>query len=216
MKAPQGSSESVVVSDLKQAQVITDRTQLRRLSPFMGQEVTIKEVAAHLNLSVTATYKIAMRFLELGLVYETKREPRKGRAIRYYSAPAEFFVPFSVIGLEQIGEHNRQVHLDRFNHNQAQLLRRELAAGWGTRTARLPSGEAIYEVSSVTGEVMEQLADNAPLLLSGWNILKLTPQEARTLQRQLMELFRPFFNRDNDGDSYLTGIFLVRDYGIQP
>lgn len=212
MKDPQGSSTLVVVTDLVQAQVIANRSQLRRLAPFMGRETTIKEAAAALNLSVTATYKIAMRFLKLGLLQETRHEQRAGRATRYYRAPAEFFVPFSVLGLEQIGEHNRQWHLERFNLNLAQTLSRELPVGWGLRTNMLGTGEPIHEVASQSGELLEQLADHSPLFLSGWNILKLRPHEARTLQRQLMALFMPFFNREDDGDPYLTGIFLVRDY----
>lgn len=214
MKDPQGSSGVVVITDLKQARVITDRAQLRRLSPFMGRETTVKEAAARLNLSVTAMYKIATRFVELGLLHETRREERAGRALRYYRAPAEFFVPFSVLGLEQIGEHNRQVHLERFNRDLAQTLRNELPPGWGTRTGVLPSGERYYEVTSAQGEVLEQMADHSPLFLSGWNMLKITRQEARTLQRQLVELIEPFLNRPDDGsdsvEEYLSGLFLVR------
>ena len=202
----------MVVRDLRQAQVITDRTQLRRLAPFMGQENTVGGAAAQLGLSVTATYKIVQRFLAQGLLHGTRRQSRAGRATRYYGAPAEFFVPFSVLGLEQIGERNRQIHLERFNRNLSHTLRRELPPGWGSRTGVLPSGERYYSISSPDRQVMDQRADDAPLIVSGWNLVKLSPQEAHELQRRVLELFEPYFTREGDGDTYLTGIFLVRDY----
>ncbi|WP_233554571.1 hypothetical protein [Deinococcus cavernae] len=212
MQGRQGSSEAVVISDLQQARIITDRTQLRRLAPFMGREINITDAAAQLGLSVPAMYKIARRFVALKLLQETRQMKRAGRAIRYYCAPAEFFVPFSVLGLEQIGELNRQAHLERFNTNLAHTLRCELPPGWGTRTGLLPSGERYYSITSAEGELLEQFSDSSPLMLSGWNLLKLTRQEARTLQRQLVQLLEPYLSRPAGGEEhYLTGIFLVRD-----
>lgn len=216
MKDLQGSSDTVVVSDLKQAQVITDRTQLRKLAPFMGQEISIKQAAAQLTLTVTATYKIARRFLELGLLQETRREQRAGRAIRYYRAPAEFFVPFWVLGLEQMGERNRHSQLERFDRNLSLALRDTVQMGWGSTARKLPSGEVYYQVTNADGQMWDQMTDPAPAMLAGWNLITLRPDEARQLQHQLAELLEPYLQRRVEGEAYLTGIFLVRDYGVQP
>ena len=89
-----------VLTDLRCAQVVTDRAQLRLLAPFMGQERTVSQVAVLLNLSTTATCKVTQRFLNLGLLQETWREARAGRALRYYRAPAAYFTPFTVMSME--------------------------------------------------------------------------------------------------------------------
>lgn len=212
MIAFQGSSGPVVIHDLKVARVITDREQLRRLAPFMGQEITVKQAAGALGLPLTATYKITQRFLHLGLLQETRQEQRAGRAIRHYRAPTSFFTPFSVLGLEEMGRNNRQVALERFERNFTQVLRHELAGNWGALTQVLPSGEPFYDLVNLDGQCFDQFADTSPIFLSGWNLVRLTPAEARTLQRDWLKLLQPHLHRPGaDGDLYLTGVFLCRD-----
>ncbi|SMB97091.1 helix-turn-helix domain-containing protein [Deinococcus hopiensis] len=210
-----GSSEQDVeiLTDERRAEVVTDREQLRLLAPFMGQERTVSQVAAHLGLSVTATYKAVARFVGLGLLRETRREARPGRALRYYRAPAAFFTPFSVRPLEQIGQHNRSAHLQRFERQFARTMRRDLHGPWGALTRALPSGETFYDLATVDGHSWNPLDDASPLVLSGWNLLTLPRAEARALQRELMAVVRPYLNRQAKGDTYLLGVFLTPDNG---
>lgn len=212
MTASQGSSVPHVIQDVTLARVVTDRTQLRRLAPYMGHESTVSQAAGTLGLHVTAAYKQAQRFLNLGLLHETRQKQRSGRAIRYYRAPVAFFVPFHVLGLEEIGVHNRQQHLYRFERNFAHVMRQEPLHHWGALTQVMPSGEPFLEFMNLEGALLNPTADDAPLILSGWNLLRLTPTEARTLQRQLLAVLQPYFNRsDQHGDLYLSGVFLCRD-----
>lgn len=213
MKDIYGSSGPVTITDPALAQIIANRTQLRRLAPFMGHEMTVGQAAEQLGLTVTATYKIARRFVELGLLHQTRQEQRAGRAIKYYRAPGQFFIPFSVLSLEQAGEHNRQVHLDRFNRNLAQATRQAFAPDWGMTTGFIATGEAVYEITSADGQRWEQFGPDAPILLAGWNLIKLNKEEARNLQRQLADVFRPYFNRESEEDTYLIGVFMVHDFG---
>lgn len=215
MTGPQGSRPPpTVITDRRQAGVVTHRDELRRLAPFMGREARVSEAAQTLGLGVTATYKLVARFLSLGLLRETRREQRAGRAIRSYRAPEAFFVPFHVLSLEQIGERNRRLHLHRFERNLAATVRRSFSPQWGTLTGVLPSGETYYEIASPDGQVWSPLAHDAPLMLSGWNLIRATPQQARALQHSLMALITPYLNSPaQEGDhSYLLGIFLSRDH----
>lgn len=213
MKAPAGSSRApfTVVTNRRQAEVITSRDELRRLAPFMGREACVSGAARMLDLGVTATYKLVTRFRALGLLQETRQEQRAGRAVRYYRAPAAFFVPFHVLGLEQIGERNRLAHLQRFERNLAASVRHDFSPEWGTLTGLLPSGETYYEIATPDGHLWDPLEEGAPLLLSGWNLIRATPEEARTLQRSLVALLTPYLRRE-DGDPYLLGTFLCRDH----
>ncbi|EYB69032.1 hypothetical protein DEIPH_ctg012orf0107 [Deinococcus phoenicis] len=218
MKAPEESSlpavaGPVVIGDVRRAQVVTDRNQLRRLAPFMGAERTVAQAAARLGLGIPAMYKLVTRFVALGLLQETRREARAGRAIRHYRAAPAFFVPFEVMPLGQIGLQNRRVHLDRFERSLAAAMREGWPPGWGTLTCFTPSGEAYYEIASAQGERFDPLDLSSPVLLSGWNLLTLTPQEARALQRQLAQVITPYLGRTGGGETYLLGTFLCRDQG---
>jgi len=206
-------SQVEVLTDLRAAQVVTDRMQLRLLAPFMGQERTVSQVAGLLHLSTTAAYKVTQRFLNLGLLRETRTEARAGRALRYYRAPAAYFTPFTVMSLEQIGQQNRAAHLERFERDFARTVQHELHGTWGALTRVLPSGEPFYDVATRDGESWNPLDDDAPVILSGWNLVTLPPAEARALQRELMAVVEPYLNRQTSGNPYLLGVFLTPDHG---
>ncbi|WP_309572080.1 hypothetical protein [Deinococcus sp.] len=218
MTDPRGSSpppltDVEVLADGHRAQVVTDRVQLRLLAPFMGRERTVSQVAAQLGVGVTAMYKATQRFMRLGVLRETRREARPGRALRYYRAPAAFFTPFTVISLEQIGQHNRASHLERFERNFARTVRRDLHGRWGALTRVLPSGEPFYDVATQGGVSWNPLDDDSPIVLSGWNVLTLPPAEARALQREIMAVIVPYLNRRAEGQNYLLGVFITPDEG---
>ncbi|MHA0036408.1 ArsR/SmtB family transcription factor [Deinococcus sp. PESE-13] len=202
---------TLIVSEEAQAATITDRRDLRRLAPFMRGECSVSQAAAELGLGLTATYKLTQRFVRLGLVQEVRRERRAGRNLLFYRAPAAFFVPFSVRPLEQMGEDNRRAELQRFEVNLGRAMRASLDEAWGTLTCFTPSGETYYEIVSLRGEVFIPAAEGAPLILSGWNNVALTQQEARELQRDLMALILPYLNREPVGEVYQIGVFMAPD-----
>ena len=202
-----------VLTDLRCAQVVTDRAQLRPLAPFMGQERTVSQVAVLLNLSTPATCKVTQRFLNLGLLRETRREARAGRALRYYRAPSAYFTPFTILSMEQIGQHNRAAHLERFERNFARAVHRDLHGGWGALTQVMPSGEPFYDIATQGGVRWNPLDDSSPVILSGWNLVTLPPAEARALQREITAVVVPYLNRQVAGKTYLLGVFLTPDNG---
>ncbi|ULH18245.1 hypothetical protein MF271_22530 (plasmid) [Deinococcus sp. KNUC1210] len=188
---------------------MTDRDELRRLAPFMRGEITVTQAAQELGLSVTATFKLVQRYGRWGLLQETRQEQRAGRNRRYYQAPSAYFVPFSVRSSEQVGERNRAAGLRQFEHQLSATMRRNLPENWGVLSSFTPSGETYYEIVSDQGKIFQPEADDAPVILAGWNRLALTGAEARILQRQLLALVLPYLNREARGDLYQLGIFLT-------
>lgn len=212
MKDPQGSCflpGTLTVVDAARATVVTDRTELRRLAPFMRGACTVTQAAAALGLGLTPTYKLVQRYLRLGLLGESSREPRAGRALRYYQAPPAFYVPFRVRPFEQMGEANRAAQLRVFERNLEQAMHTRTWERWGSLSRFTPAGDVYYEFVSESGEVWEPQAEGAPLILAGWNRITLSAHEARTLQRQLADLLRPYLNRPGTGDLYQVGVFLA-------
>lgn len=226
MKPLEGSSlfagrQVRFIDDEAQAKVVTDRLELRRLAPFMVQESSVAQAAEALGLSLTAAFKLVQRYRKLGLLQETRAEKRAGRPIRYYRAPDAFFVPFALRSLDQIGQKNRATHLDIFEGNLSRALREGFGQGWGSLSAFTPSGEVYHELVSEAGEVFDPQSETAPLILSGWNRYLLSTAEARELQKKLMGLLSPYLYRpaspeDQERQSYQLGVFLARDYSVEP
>ncbi|MBZ9750169.1 hypothetical protein K7W42_04760 [Deinococcus sp. HMF7604] len=211
MTALQGSSlpeGTVTVWDEAQAAVITTRTELRRLSPFMGRACTVTQAATALGLGVTATYKLVQRYVRLGLVWESHCEERAGRALRFYQAPPAFYVPFSVRPFEEMGRLNRAAQLHEFEQNLQRAMNTRAWTQWGTLTCATPAGDWYYEFVSQDGRVFQPQADESPRILAGWNRVSMTSAEAQTLQQQLLALVRPYFNRPEQGETYQLGVFL--------
>lgn len=219
MTEDQGSSfpvGTVTVADPVQAALVTSRLELRRLAPFMRSECTVSQAAEALGLKVPATFKLVQRYLKLGLLHETRREKRAGRAIRYYRAPGAFFVPFSLRPFEQIGEENRAVQLRHFEQNLSRALHEWTGLGWGTLTSFTASGETYYEITSSTGEVFDILAPESPRILSGWNRLVLSQQEAQEIRRNLLNVILPYLDREGSSETdqletYQLGVFMAPD-----
>lgn len=95
MKQKLASRRWLRLDDLEAARVVTDVQARRFLEPFIGQERTVSEVAAELNVHMSTVLYRVRQFIRLGLVREPRLEPRKGRPIKYYRSVADgFFVPF--------------------------------------------------------------------------------------------------------------------------
>lgn len=206
-----------ILTDARQAALVAGRSELRRLAPLMQAELTASQLAGRLGMDVVSAFKLVQRLLRQGLIEETRREQRAGRALRYYRAPNAFFVPFEVRPFEQTGERNRAAGLQHFEKNLGAAMQQhwqQSAGRWGLLTQMTPSGEAYYQIASDQGEFFNPLAATSPLVLSGWNRVCLTPAEARTVQRQLWELLLPYFNRpagQGQERDYQIGLFMVPD-----
>ncbi len=100
------NGESVhVVSDPRQARLLTDGRSKTFLNPFLAQERTISQAAREVGVGLGTMYYRVTTFLETGLLRVTREEKRAGRAIRHYRAVADaFFVPFEVTPYSDLEE----------------------------------------------------------------------------------------------------------------
>ena len=190
--------------------LIADRAERRWLAPFIADELTIGAAAQALGVPPTQMYKRVTKLLELGLLRITRRVPRAGKALRYFSAVSEtFLIPFRVYPPDFIHAANRTLYDDAFRLALERLYfeQRFVENDWGVRVAVAPSGDTYLQIVKDTGEVWDYLADDAPAVASGWNPIWLDPADAKALQREMVGLLTRYLGK-NGSRAYLSGLFL--------
>ena len=211
MKAIYGSSKIFRLENPKACAVLVDREQLRSLGAFLARENTISSAAEELGVNPTKLYKQVQRFLELGLVKITRFEKRNGRATKYYrSSSDQFFIPFRMHPPELIGHQNRQHHTRLFAQGLERVYRQEhfIEQDWGAITAHTPGGAVYLSISNSQGERWDHLDPNAPAVVSGWNPIQLDFEDAKAMQRELVEMMSRYMEKGGNR-TYLLGLFLT-------
>jgi len=207
----QSESRPYRVERLLQAQLLMDRAWLRLLNAFTPEARGIADAARTLGVTTEWLFRRVRRLERAGLLTVQDCRPRAGRAVRLYRAisPA-FFVPFSLVPPETVGGQSRAQHLDLF---ETAIGRAFLRApfdehGWGFVTARAASGDVHFRIMREDGLWWADLGEAAPVMVSGWHLLKLTPRDARELQGELRALHQRYARRTGEVP-FLLGIFLA-------
>jgi hypothetical protein len=191
--------------------MLADREQLRLLGAFLGRENTISNAALELEVNSTKLYKQVQRFLALGLVKISRFEKRNGRATKYYrSSGDQFFIPFRMHPPELIGHQNRQYHTRLFAQGLERVYRQEgfTEQDWGAITAHTPGGMVYLSIANSKGERWDHLDPNAPAVVSGWNRIQLDFEDAKAMQRELVEVMLRYMEKGGNR-TYLLGLFLT-------
>lgn len=146
------------VTTPEQARLLSDPAALRHLEPFIGRTLGAAQVAREAGVSVERMLYRVRQFRAAGLLEEVGREPRAGRPVRLYQAPAGFRVPFHLTpfaDLEaQIARHGRPFDRLRARAGARRLTELEL----GTRLLyRDPGGEVYSEVLLPEGQTLAEL-----------------------------------------------------------
>lgn len=205
------SSGARRVDDLDQAAVLIDRAWLRLLGAFMERARSMSEAAADLGVTTEWLYRRVKRLEDVGLLKVEDTRARSGRSIKLYRATADaYFVPFSLVPAPHIGSANRAFHAALFEAAIGRTFRRPPfdAHGWGFRTARAPSGDLFVRIVREDGLRWAELGTDAPVMVSGWHVLHLGPDDARELQAEMRALHERFSKRVG-ATPYLMGIFLA-------
>jgi hypothetical protein len=198
------------LEDVQACAFLSDRAQRRWLTPFIERECSVGEAARASKVNPTLMYKRVQRMLGLGLLRETRVEARAGKPIRFYRALANsFFIPFRVFPPERINVANRVLYQDAFRRALERLYRDVyfVELDWGARTVVAPSGDVYLQIVTGSGEDWDYLALDAPAVASGWNPLWLDPEDAKSLQRELVGVMSKYLNK-RGSRAYLTGLFL--------
>lgn len=217
MEPSDSTSTAALVADEPAAAFLLDADRLRFLHPFMRGERSTSEAASEVGVSVKDMAYRVKRMRELGLLELTREQKRAGRPVRYYRAPDAFYIPFAVLPQAELEEsvasllHSSQQRLIAGLVHA--LVDRELQLhrwGWRLeldaeqRVSIRPSDEADGE------EPLFQrlLHDDAPAVYVANLPLWLDHGDAKSLQRELVELVRRYDGR-NGTTSYMFTLGLT-------
>jgi hypothetical protein len=185
------------------------------LKPFMLGAQSVKAVAEKLGLPLNAVHYYVKQFEQVGLLQVAYLEPRRGRSIKYYQSSAQgFFVPFVATNSEGISGFVKQQMLPYLTEfiellaiSGAALIRDINQAGMRF----YKEGESIQTDLSPRGygfDFDEFLAPDAPALMSSIMPVRLSRQNAKKLQLEMLELLEKYMNLGGSED-YMVHIGLT-------
>lgn len=223
MKQGVTSSRSLRLEDPKAARVVTDPRARRFLEPFVGQERTVKDVAAELRVDMSSVLYRVRQFIRLGLLREVRAEPRKGRAVRLYRSVADsFFVPFAATPLatqEALSPHT----FGALQRTLSESVGRAWLAATGEqqmlgihlyRSENGALGQNIVpdpDMDAPNRFFGQLLGPDAPAVWDTWGSLELSKEDAKALQRDIASLLGRYYPKvkETGGDAYIVRLAMA-------
>lgn len=155
------------------------------------------------NQADARTFYFVRRYCRLGLLRETRRVRRHGRALKYYRASAEgFYVPLEYFPNPDIESVMNDLYLPMlrtFNGAAAKVATPHLRLRWGRRF-RLDPNNGILIPEGGPDPLANELAGfdiydfyaqpEFPAVWTWWQEVYLTPEEAKAVQLELIALCR--------------------------
>jgi len=223
MKQELPSSKWLRLEDPKAARVITDPRARRFLEPFVGQERTVSEVAAELEVDMSSVLYRVRQLIRLGLLREARVAPRKGRPVKYYRSVADgFFVPFRATPLAS------QEVLSPHTFSELQRTLNESVGRAWLAAAGEQQMMGIHVFRSERGALNQNivpdpdddqpnrffnqlLGPDAPAVWDTWGSLRLSKEDAKALQVEVASLlgrYRPKVITAG-GDEYIVRLAMA-------
>ena len=191
-----GSPAASVVQSEEAAEALANPEAQRFLAPFIGRERTVGEAAKALGVSANSLLYRVGKLESLGLLRVVRESPRPGRAIKVYRASSDaFFVPFRVTRAETLDAlmADMDAHWQGvFMQNVARAIA-QVGADVGVRIWRGETGEIYTKLALGPEQLLEFTHPDLPAMfaLRAAN-LRLDPEDARELQRDLLAVYRKY------------------------
>lgn len=213
-------SSYLELRDPEAARVLMDSRALRYLEPLLGQERSVGQLALELGADVSSALYRTRQFLRLGLVEQTRLEPRRGRAVKYYGTVARgFYAPFSIT------PHATPDTLPRdFSGTSEMLLERSVGQALA-EVAGAPAALGVHVYRHADGRVSRNITPrppegeptrffgalcepDAPAVWSTWRFTQLSQEAAKRLQAELASVFERYQD-DEKGGAYIIRLAMA-------
>lgn len=189
------SADFYRIHTASQAVIFDERTLSRFFYPFLGRDRTVSQAAAEVGCKLNAMHYRVGTFLGAGLLKIVREERRAGRPIKSYRAVADaFFVPF------QFTAHATQQ--ESWLAHTAPVARRIARSMAEQHLTRERAGQCVFrddrnnlvsiggrELAEDTEIVFHPDASYRPLGTDRFGNIFLAEDEARALERELIDLF---------------------------
>ena len=203
------------ITEPQAVKLLLDNERHNALGAFMHGPCSVKQAAEKLGWSLKTVHDRVRTLLALGLLRVTHLEPRQGRPIKHYEAIADgFFVPFHATAasnfeglITQTLGPGQRAFLKLFAKAGVELIDNPNEAGFrlyaqddGINIDLTPTAERF--------DFMDILEPNAPALMFTFTPLKLTTEDAKELQREMIALLERYENR-NGPEHFLAHVGLT-------
>ena len=194
----------------QQARLLSDRAALRHLEPFVGRSLGAAQAAREAGVSTERMLYRVRQFLAAGILVAAGEQRRGGRAIKLYSAPGGFRVPFHLTPFED-AEAEIAAQFQSVDRLRRRMLARRLTRrGLGGRLIyRDGRGEINFEYD-VPGAQDRQALTRLGSDLTG--VQWLTPAQAGAVRTKLDEVWALLLgaSRDPGTQPYLIQTTLLQ------
>lgn len=194
-------------SDPAAVAFLLDHRERRVLEPFFHTPISLSEAARAANMKLNTMHYRVKRFLSWGLVEQVGSEVRRGHRIKLYQTSAdEFVIPFAATTADTLAtlmaELTTQV-TEQISRDLAATMQ-QAAGGWeiAVRAGQGEPSDLQFRPSEDAREG-RPLADDGPTLLWQDTVLRLSKEDAKALQRELVALLARYEERGEDGAQYL-------------
>jgi DNA-binding MarR family transcriptional regulator len=184
--------DAIEVRDPKVAALLVNTKAIVALAPFLHGERTLTQAAAQVGMKLPRLTYWIKKFVEAGLLQQTRLQQRAGSAIAYYrSVSSSFYVSYTVLP-EEVADKYRRRTKEELEQRLEQALGEVYGSwggAWGLRIGLHPTGNAaIHQVAGIH----EQLNPTAFDALSLWDGLRLDPVNAKKLQQELYNVLERY------------------------
>lgn len=195
------------INDPHAAAVVADPAQLRFLSPFIGRARRAAEVARELGVPLTTLLYRIRKLKALGLLQLVGVQRRAGSPLSYYRAVADtLFVPFEATTAETLQALLKgweEPWLSMFHRGYARALE-EARPNWGVRVWRDDAGEVRVTPAASPEQAWDATPAALPAVLDELlPDLRLNREDAKALQRDLVDLINRYSGRGGDEQYFL-------------
>ncbi|GEM46220.1 hypothetical protein [Deinococcus cellulosilyticus] len=180
-----------------QVKLLTDPRSLRHLQPFFSEASTTSEAARKLQVSVHHMMYWTRKFRDAGLIEVHGNLVLHGRSIpRYQTTAGTFLVPFrhiSQASLKELLAHFGRPWEDLLNHHLVRATTRHVP-DVHQHSLRITGQRQLHiDLYGEDQALHDQLqAKEAPALLTEWHVLSLSPEDAKRLQHELLEMLHRY------------------------
>ena len=204
------------VDDPSVAKLLTKEDYRAVLGAFLGRERSVAEAAAELRLDLDATLYRVRRLHQAGLLEVRSVQPRAGRAVKRYRAVHDaWFVPFEALPYADLEETFLELHvghahviaraaahaLQRSEWSGYRIERNEDGRLWMRGVRGDGSGFGIAAVDAGATDAMVEL--------------RLTPEDARRLNRELTELVTRYTALDRSDEGPTNRIVMLASVPVE-